>query len=114
MIQPLVRLKKHKDFVNVAEQGRKYVTKGLILQVLVRPEENQYKSSIRVGFTTSRKIGNAVKRNRIRRRLKEIVRLYLPEIAPNGCDYVVIGRTRTLTRPHKDLVQDLKDAVVSI
>ncbi len=114
MVQPLVRLKKHKEFVSVAEQGRKYVTKGLILQVLVRPENNRFNDLIRVGFTTSRKVGNAVKRNRIRRRLKEIVRLHLPQIGQKGCDYVVIGRTRTFTRPYDELVQDLREAVASI
>lgn len=114
MVQPLVRLKKHKEFVSVAEQGRKYVAKGLILQVLVRPQDNRFNDLIRVGFTTSRKVGNAVKRNRIRRRLREVVRLYLPEIGQKGCDYVIIGRTRTLTRPFDDLVQDLRDAVASV
>ena len=55
-----------------------------------------------------------MKRNRIRRRLREVVRLYLPEIGQKGCDYVIIGRTRTLTRPFDELVQDLRDAVASV
>ncbi len=114
MVQSLVRLKKHKEFVNVAENGRSFVAKGLILQVLVRSQESQSNDFIRVGFTTSRKLGNAVKRNRIRRRLKEIVRLYLPEIGQKGCDYVIIGRSRTLMRSFDELVQDLHEAVHSV
>ncbi|MBL0848767.1 MAG: ribonuclease P protein component [Candidatus Liberibacter ctenarytainae] len=57
----------------------------------------------RVGFTVTKKQGCAVKRNRIRRRLKEIVRLYSKGILEPGHDYVLIAKRNTLFAPFKDL-----------
>jgi ribonuclease P protein component len=68
-------------------------------------------SSIRVGFTTSRKVGNAVARNRARRRLREAARLLLAEAAAPGRDYVLIGRRATLQRPFPLLLADLESAL---
>ena len=65
----------------------------------------------RVGFTVTRKVGNAVVRNRARRRLREAVRATLPEAALPGCDYVVIARTGTISRAYPDLLGDLKSAL---
>ncbi|MGN1063086.1 MAG: ribonuclease P protein component, partial [Alphaproteobacteria bacterium] len=70
-MQP-ARLKKHRQFVDVANKGQKLVSSGLIL--LYMPNET---GEVRVGFTVTKKLGNAVVRNRIRRRLREVVRLGL-------------------------------------
>lgn len=107
----LVRLKKRREFVKIAEQGQKYVTSGLILQALFRSEDTRFQDAIRVGFTTSRKVGNAVKRNRVRRRLREVARFVLPQMGQPGTDYVIIGRTKTADRPFTCLIEDLKDAL---
>ncbi len=106
MKQLLVRLKKRADFVTISQQGQKFITDGFVLQILPRSFEN--KNQIRVGFTTTKKIGNAVKRNRIRRRLKELARLNLSNTALKECDCVFIGRSRTLTYPYDCMVSDLK------
>ena len=82
MATALLVLKKRKEFVLIAEKGRKFITSGLVLQVLPREAENKFGDVIRVGFTTTKKTGNAVKRSRIRRRLRALARLILLE---KGC-----------------------------
>jgi ribonuclease P protein component len=67
--------------------------------------------AIRIGFTASRKIGNAVARNRARRRLKAAAQSVLPLYGLPGSDYVLVARVATLTRPFADLVCDLKSAL---
>lgn len=68
-------------------------------------------SDIRLGFTCSRKVGNAVARNRARRRLQAAAREMMPDSAQPGYDYVLIGRTETLDRPYALLLQDLRMAL---
>ena len=67
---------------------------------------------MQVGYTVSKKVGNAVERNRVRRRLRAAVREAL-ERRP-GRDYVVIGRRATLSRPWEALVNDLKSAAARL
>ena len=64
-----------------------------------------------MGFTCTKKLGNAVMRNRIRRRLKEAARIALPGIARNGFDYVLIGREASATRAFQALQNDIISAV---
>lgn len=70
--------------------------------------------AIRVGFTTSRKVGGAVARNRARRRLRAIAERLLPLAGRPGCDYVVIGRPATPTRPFALLVADFETALARL
>jgi ribonuclease P protein component len=65
----------------------------------------------RVGFTVTKKVGNAVERNRIKRRLRAAAREILPAQARCGYDFVLIGRKGTLTRPFADLKSDLVQAL---
>ena len=99
----LSRLKRRREFLKAAQEGKRWTATGLIIQAVGNEAEEA-----RIGFTVSRKVGNAVKRNRARRRLKEAARLTLPEIAKSCFDYVLIGRKETLTRPFKDLIGDLR------
>lgn len=73
-----------------------------------RDVEHVAPDAIRVGFTCSKKVGNAVARNRAKRRLREVARKLLPKIGQPGWDYVLIGRaTATAQRPFEDLQGDL-------
>jgi ribonuclease P protein component len=119
MALALARLKKRADFLRIAAQRRKWATPGLILQAAPAPQLDLHAASaphreadaIRVGFTCSKKVGNAVARNRARRRLKAAVSEVFPDLAATGLDYVVIGRTETVTRPYSLLLQDLRTAL---
>ena len=101
----ILRLKKRQEFVSLAKQGSKFVTPTLIIQSAPNPACAE---ACRVGFTTSRVLGNAVKRNRIRRRLREAVRALFPDYARTGYDYVLIGRQTALAAPYGDIVKDLQ------
>jgi ribonuclease P protein component len=107
------RLIKRADFLRL-NRGRKWAAVGLVLQMAETPpiDPPQPKAmDIRVGFTVTKKVGNAVIRNRAKRRLREAARAVLPLYAAPGHDYVLIGRDATLTRPFATLVEDLKQAL---
>jgi ribonuclease P protein component len=117
------RLKRRAEFLQVAAANRKWVAPGLILQVRRQPSthlaDQQAATStdmaaepiranrIRVGFTASRKVGNAVKRNRARRRLRAVAEQVLPAHAERGHDFVLIARAATTDRTFPALVGDL-------
>jgi ribonuclease P protein component len=65
----------------------------------------------RIGFTVSKKVGNAVERNRAKRRLRAAAAQILPDLAAPGLDYVLIGRRETLARPYSLLLKDLETAL---
>ena len=107
----LERLKRRADFLRVADGRRKWVTPGLILQTLARAPEDGAADAIRVGFTATRKIGNAVMRNRARRRLRAAAASVMARHATAGFDYVLIARAKTPTRPYAALIGDLEVAL---
>lgn len=109
----LARLKKRADFLRVAGLRKKWASPGLILQVAPFPESEPAPKAdaIRIGFTCSKKVGNAVARNRARRRLKAAVDEVFPGLARPGLDYVVIGRRETVDRDYSLLLQDLRTAL---
>ncbi len=105
-------LTKRADFLRAA-RGPRVATPGFVLQM--RKRDPGEAKGARVGFTCSKKVGNAVARNRAKRRLREIARLVLPTEGHDGCDYVLIGRaTVTATRPFNDLVADLNKAIATL
>ena len=83
-------LTRRADFI-AASKARWKGTKGLTLQARKR-QGDEAPEVIRVGFTCSKKVGNAVARNRAKRRLREVARLVLPGLGRPGWDYVLIGR----------------------
>ena len=118
MMPTIGRLKTRLDFLKVAAARAKWVTPGLILQARRRPAPEpaiqrdrpvpkDSDPDIRVGFTVSRKVGNAVRRNRARRRLRAVAQEIMPGCGRAGTDYVLIGRRETLERPYTALRDDL-------
>lgn len=114
------RLKKRADFLRVA-RGRHTAAPGLVLQASRRPGSagppdggdigSVPPVEVRVGFTASRRVGNAVARNRARRRLRAVVQEILCDKGRPGFDYVIIARQGTLTRPYPALRNDLAGAI---
>ncbi len=105
-------LKKRADFLACARAARAH-TSGLILQAR-RRSEGQAKG-VRVGFTCSKRVGNAVQRNRAKRRLRAAARAVLPRLGRPGWDYVLIGRAEvTASRPFTKLTGDLEAALTKI
>ena len=102
-------LKKRADFLRASRAGYK-PTPSFVLQARQRPADEAI--GMRVGFTCSKKVGNAVARNRAKRRLREIARLLLPQLGRDGWDYVLIGkREATAARGFDDLQNDLRRAL---
>jgi ribonuclease P protein component len=111
---PLVVLSKRREFL-AAARARRQGTKGMMVQGRKRAEAEVEASGFRVGFTCSKKVGNAVARNRAKRRLREAARLVLPQLGRSGWDYVLIGRAKeTDQRDFEDLKRDLAYAVKKI
>ena|SRR5689334_10539093 len=103
---PVERLRQRADFL-AAAGGRKVTTAAFVLQARGRDDGGP----ARVGFTVSKKVGNAVERNRVRRRLRAIVRLSAAERLRAGHDYVLIGRRGALSLPFEQITRDFDGAL---
>jgi ribonuclease P protein component len=101
------RLRQRADFLAAAACGTKVPAAAFVLQARKRPDEGP----VRFGFTVSKKVGNAVERNRVRRRLREIVRLADPTRMQGGHDYVLVGRRAALRQPFDRMESDFAGAL---
>lgn len=112
--QPLIVLQKRSDFL-AAARARRQGGGSLMVQARRRHDseaDRVSQTAIRVGFTCSKKVGNAVMRNRAKRRLREIARAVLPDLGQPGWDYVLIGRAETtIARDFVGLTQDFRQAM---
>ncbi len=111
---PIETLRKRSDFI-AASRARRQSAQGLLLQARRRREGEAAPDLVRVGYTCSKKVGNAVARNRAKRRLREVARAILPTQGKPGWDYVLIGRAlETENRPFHLLLQDMETALKRI
>ena len=106
----MVRLKRRREFLAVAGTRCRWVTPAFVLQAGPRGAADE----IGIGFTASRRLGNAVARNRARRRLRAAARALLPGAARPGYDYVIVARPAILTCPFEALLTDLANAFARI
>lgn len=106
-IPSIGKLRKRAEFLHVAAKGGKAAARAVVVQALARPDAEQ----LRLGFTVTKKVGNAVVRNRTRRRLREAVRAYLAQHQLPPADLVLIGRDATARRRFDLLITDIATAI---
>ncbi|TAD88736.1 MAG: ribonuclease P protein component [Alphaproteobacteria bacterium] len=107
---PIPHLSRRAEFLRVAAARRKWAAPGLVLQVAARADT----SGPRVGFTASKKVGNAVARNRARRRLRAAIAAVAAGRVRDDIDLVAIARDKTPTRPWPALLADLEQALTRL
>lgn len=103
-IARLGRLVRRSDFTRIRKQGRRWTARGLTLEVAEAPDADGIRFGLTVGKRTDK---SAVRRNRIKRRLRAAARDVLPRGALPGFDYVLFGRFETAARSYDDLCRDL-------
>ena len=107
-----MRLRRRSQFL-AAARGLKEGRSAFLLQMRTR-RADEAQDGAGLGITVTRKIGNAVVRNRAKRRLRAALRIVIPATARTGHDYVVVARARVLDQPFADLTRDLAAAIASL
>ncbi|MGH6993068.1 MAG: ribonuclease P protein component [Caulobacteraceae bacterium] len=106
----MARLRRRAEFL-AAAKGLSRPSGAVVVQARDRGDGS---AEVRLGFTATRRIGGAVRRNRAKRRLREAARIVAPLHARGGCDYVFIARLGTGERPWARLLDDMKNALVRL
>ena len=115
--KPIKILKKRSEFLRVAASNKSHVTKGMIVQNRVHTDLEKKLTKtrkIRLGFTVSKKVGKAVVRNRVKRRLKALAQSVFQEKNISDLDLVIIGRKNTVRRPFTKLREDMETVLEKI
>ena len=107
------RLKQRADFLRAA-RGIRRVEGAITLETCPTPAAKTRPHALRVGFTASKKIGNAVARNRAKRRLRAAASQLLPLLGRGGHDYVLVARGTTVARPFPALLSDITTALKAV
>lgn len=97
-MKSLHRLKKNEDFSAIFRHGKSYADAKLVIYYRKKDPALPF----RVGFSVGKKIGKAVQRNRIKRVMREVVRLHAAHI-PNGIDLVLIARPKISEQPFREV-----------
>jgi ribonuclease P protein component len=103
------RLKRRADFLATARGARVQSA-----PFLVQARDRRDRGAVRVGFTVTKQTGNAVERNRIRRRLRAAADKVLPRAGQSGFDYVLVARRPALTASFDTMLADLERALVRV
>lgn len=104
-------IKKREDFLLAAKSGFKFVKPSVVVQSRQRNDEGGVSPEIRIGFTATKKLGNAVIRNRAKRRLRAAAAKLVPELGLQGCDYVFIGREEVYKGKFTNLLRDMRHSL---
>ncbi len=105
----LSTIKNRRDFLAANATGKRFITQSFILQANQRTADHPVTEIARIGYTVTKKMGNAVARNRIKRRLRSALRTAAPE-TQGGFDYIIISRNKALDCPFADLTRDIRFA----
>ncbi len=118
----LLSIKNSADFKKISKDGNKFIAKSLILLCDNSPQKYSYncelslnaKEFCRIGFTASKKIGNAVARNKAKRKLREAARNIMLKFGKSNKDYIIIARKEILTADFSKILSDLKFCITRI
>ena len=101
------RVRKRAEFLRIQQTGSRVMLPSAIVLIVARADDGP----ARLGITVTRKFGNAVARNRAKRRLRAAASQLLPLLGRGGHDYVLVARGTTVARPFPALLSDITTAL---